>query len=291
MSDRLPSVASGEGPLAIICGAGSLPFAVAEAANRGGRRVVLFGLRGAADSQRVAQYQHHWAGIGQFGRFCRIARSEGCRDVVLIGGLVRPTITQLWPDFGTLRYLPRLFKLFRGGDDHLLSGIAQMFEQEGFRLIGADQVAPEILMPHGPLGLRTPQERDRADIAIGLALLKATGPFDVGQAVVVAEKRVLAIEAADGTDEMLAHLAELRRNGRIRSREGAGVLVKAPKLGQDRRIDLPSIGPPTIEGVARAGLAGIAVVAGSAIVAEPERVAKAANNTNVFVIGIGADGH
>jgi len=289
MSDRSPSITSGDGPLAIICGGGSLPFAVADAAMRRGRRVVLFGLRGAAEQQRITGYPHHWAGIGQFGRFRRIARAEGCRDVVLIGGLVRPTITQLWPDLATIRLLPRLYRLFRGGDDHLLSGVARIFEEEGFRLIGADQVAPEILMPYGALGLRKPDEPARADIACGLALLNATGPFDIGQAVVVAENRILAIEAADGTDEMLAHLAELRRNGRIRSREGVGVLVKAPKSSQDRRIDLPSIGPPTIEGVAQAGLAGIAVVAGSTIVAEPERVAKAADQANIFVIGIDAD--
>ena len=144
-------------------------------------------------------------------------------------------------------------------------------------------------MPHGVLGSFKPRERDRTDISCGLALLQATGRFDVGQAVVVAESRILAIEAADGTDEMLAHLAELRRSGRIRSPEGAGVLVKAPKAGQDRRVDLPSVGPLTVEGVARAGLAGIAVVAGSAIVAEPERMVKAADKTKVFVVGIAAD--
>jgi DUF1009 family protein len=289
MNAQSTAAAKSDGPLAIICGGGSLPFAVADAAVRAGRRVILFALRGFADAQRVAAYPHHWAGLGQFGRFRRIARAEGCRDVVLIGSLVRPRITQLWPDLATLRVLPRLVGLFRGGDDRLLSGIATIFEQEGFRLIGADQVAPDILMPQGPLGSFKPGERDRTDIACGLALLQATGPFDVGQAVVVADNRILAIEAADGTDEMLAHLAELRRSGRIRSPEGTGVLVKAPKSGQDRRIDLPSIGPPTIDGVARAGIAGIAVIAGSAIVAEPERMAKTADKAKVFVVGIDAD--
>jgi UDP-2,3-diacylglucosamine hydrolase len=284
-----PLVSADSGPLAIICGGGSLPFAVADAALRAGRRVILFPLRGAADRERVATYPHHWTGLGQFGRFRRIARAEGCRDVVLIGSLVRPRIAQLWPDLATLRVLPRLIKFFRGGDDHLLSGIATIFEEEGFHLLGAEQVAPDILMPQGLLGSVGLTESDRIDIKCGLALLQATGPFDVGQAVVVADSRVLAIEAADGTDEMLAHLSELRRSGRIRSAEGRGVLIKAPKPGQDRRIDLPSIGPPTIDGVVRAGLAGIALAAGSAIIAEPERTAKAADMAKVFVIGFGAD--
>ena len=290
MSAQLTASVQGDGPLAIICGGGSLPFAVADAAVRGGRRVILFPLKGAAEADRVASYPHHWAGLGQFGRFRRIARAEGCRDVVFIGSVVRPKITQLWPDFVTFTLLPRLARLFRGGDDRLLSGIAKFFEEQGFRLIGADQIAPEILMPHGPIGRLSPGDRDKADIASGLSLMRATGPFDVGQAVVVADNRILAIEAADGTDEMLAHLAELRRSGRVRSPEGRGVLVKAPKPGQDRRIDLPSIGARTVEGVARAGLAGIAVVAGSAVVAEPERLAMVADKAKIFVVGIDADG-
>ena len=138
-----------------------------------------------------------------------------------------------------------------------------MFEENGFRLLGAHEVAPEILMPEGALGRVQPRERDRADIAFGLDYLRASGPFDIGQAVVVADKHVLAVEAAEGTDAMLARVAEMRASGRVRSAVGTGVLVKAPKRGQDARFDLPSIGPRTVESVARAGLAGIAVVAGS----------------------------
>jgi hypothetical protein len=178
----------------------------------------------------------------------------------------------------------------RGGDDRLLSGIGTLLEEHGFRLVGADEIAPEILMPIGPLGRLAPIERDRLDIATGLSLLRATGPFDVGQAVVVSENRILAIEAADGTDAMLAHVAELRRKGRIRTSPGTGVLIKAPKPGQNRRIDLGSIGPRTVEGAARAGLAGIAVLAGSTVVAEPERIPAAADGAGLFVIGIEADG-
>jgi DUF1009 family protein len=257
---------------------------------RAGRRVVLFPLRGAADAKRVEGYPHHWLRMGGPGRFRRIARETGVRDVVFIGSVVRPRVSQVWPDLLALRLLPRMFRLLRGGDDRLLSGIAKLFEEHGFRLLGADEVAPEILMPLGPLGRRAPNERDQSDIATGLSLMRATGPFDVGQAVVVSDNRILAIEAADGTDAMLSHLADLRMSGRIRSVDGAGVLVKAPKPGQDRRIDLPSIGPQTVEGVARAGLAGIAVVAGSTIVAEAQRIPAAADAADIFVVGIRADG-
>jgi DUF1009 family protein len=288
MSDSASSAAQNEGPLAIICGGGSLPFAVADAVRERGRRVVLIPLRGWADPDRVAGYPHHWCALGQFGRFCRIARSEGCRDVVLIGTLIRPPVWQIRFDLGTLRVLPRILAAYRGGDNYLLSGFAGIFEDHGFRLLGAHEVAPEILVPEGALGRRRPNEQERADIVRGLALLNAIGPFDIGQAAVVAGNHVLAVEAAEGTDRMLARVAELRGT-RLRAASG-GVLIKAPKPGQDRRFDLPSIGPQTIEGIARAGLAGVAVLAGGAIIAEPQRIAAAADQKNVFVVGVRTDG-
>ena len=163
-------------------------------------------------------------------------------------------------------------------------------EQNEFRLLGAHEVAPQILMVEGTIGRHQPSGRDQTDIARGLALLAALGPFDVGQAVVVADGHVLAVEAAEGTDRMLERIVSLRREGRIHSPPGLGVLVKAPKPGQDRRFDLPAVGTSTVEGVARAELAGVAVVAGSAVIAEPERVGQLADAANVFVVGVRGPG-
>ena len=285
MSDAGPAHGTDNGPLAVICGGGALPFAVADAVGKRGRRVVLFAIRGWADPQRVAAYPHHWASFGQFGWFCRVAQREGCRDVVLIGSVERPAIWKIRPDFKTLRLLPRIVGLLRGGDNRLLKGVAAIFEEHGFRLVGAHEIAPDILMPEGLLGRERPTAGDQADIATALALLEATSPFDVGQAVVVADTRVLAIEAAEGTDRMLARIAELRQGGRIADAR-RGVLVKAAKRGQDRRVDLPSIGPRTVEGAARAGLAGIAVVSGSTIIAEAGLTGAAADRERLFVIGV-----
>ncbi|TMK04147.1 MAG: DUF1009 domain-containing protein [Alphaproteobacteria bacterium] len=284
MTEAVPAKPADDGALAIICGGGTLPFAVADAVTKYGRRVVLFAIRGWADPKRVVDYPHYWAALGQFGAFCRLARREGCQDVVLIGSMMRPAIWQIRPDLKTLRLLPRIFGMFRGGDDYLLKGVAAIFEEHGFRLLGAHAVAPEILMPEGALGRERPTGRDNADIAKGLAFLAAASPFDVGQAVVVADARVLAIEAAEGTDSMLERIAQLRQTGRIAS--GRGVLVKAAKRNQDRRLDLPSIGPQTVEGAARAGLAGIAVVAGSTVVAEPAQIGAIADRAGLFVLGL-----
>ena len=206
-----------EGPLALICGGGSLPLAVADLVAARGRKVVLFPLRGAADGLPVERFAHHWLRIGRIGKFVRIARTEQCRDVVFIGSLVRPSLWQVRPDLKGLTMLPRVMAAFRGGDDHLLTGMGRLLEQEGFRLLGAHEVAPEILVPQGKLGRLAPSERDLADMALGLDYLRAAGPFDVGQAVVVAGRHVLAVEAAEGTDQMLARVAELRANGRVRA--------------------------------------------------------------------------
>lgn len=275
-----------DGPLALICGGGSIPVAVAEAVTRRGRRVVMFPVRGWAEPAAVEAYPHHWIAVAQVGRFLRLAAAEGCRDVVFIGTAFRPPLHTFRIDWAALRLLPRMIHSFRGGDDHLLSEAARVFEDHGFHIVGAHEVAPDILIPQGAVGSVTPSPRDQGDIGRGLDLLHATGPFDVGQAVVVADNHVLAVEGVEGTDAMLGRVAELRRIGRIATPKGVGVLVKAPKPNQDRRFDLPTIGPRTVEEVAQAGLAGIAVIAGSSIIAEPAAVARAADKAGVFVIGI-----
>lgn len=272
-------------PLAILCGGGSLPQAVADAAAGRGRKVVLFPLRGVASGVWLERYPHHWCYLGQLGKFLRLAAAEGCKDIVFIGSLVRPALWQLRFDWGAIKNLPRIVAAFRGGDNHLLTGVSKLVEEAGFRLLGAHEVAPEILVPHGALGRAQPTDRDRADIAAGFDYLRATGPYDVGQAVVVANKHIVAVEAAEGTDNMLARVAEMRMAGRIRTPMGVGVLVKAPKRGQDLRFDMPSIGPATVDRAAAAGLAGIAVVAGETIIAEAGRLVEAADRAKIFVTG------
>lgn len=272
-------------PLGIVCGSGTVPYAVADAVVRRGRRVVLFALRGWADATAVQAYSHHWIWLGQFGRICRLARQEGCGEIVFVGGLVRPSIWQLRLDWGTLMQMPLIVRSFRGGDDHLLSGVGRVFENGGFRVIGAHEAAPEITAPVGPLGQLRPDAAVEHDIARGFGLLAAMSAFDVGQAAVIAGRRVLAIEAAEGTDAMLDRVTTLREAGRLALPAGIGVLVKAPKRRQDRRFDLPSIGPETVTRAARAGLAGIAVIAGATIVAEPQRLIAAADRAGLFVVG------
>jgi DUF1009 family protein len=275
-------------PFGIIAGGGVLPFAVADSLQARGITPVLFALKGFCDPAQVTRFQHHWIPIGQFGRLLKLMRSENCRDLTFIGTLVRPAVSEIRLDWATLRLMPKVFRAFRGGDDHLLTSVSRLFEDEGFRLLGIKDVAPDVLMPAGSLTRAMPDHDAEADIAKGREVLRALSPFDIGQATVVIDGHVVGIEDIEGTDGLLARVAHLRKQGRIRAKAGRGVLVKAPKSGQDLRFDLPTLGSRTIEGAAAAGLAGIAIVAGNTIVADPQQMIVAADAAGLFVTGMPA---
>lgn len=274
--------------IGIIAGGGVLPFAAADAIRKRGANAFLFAIKSFCDPERVASFPHHWVALGQVGRLTRLMHAEGCRDIVFIGGLVRPALSEIRLDWGTLRAITAIAKAMRGGDDHLLRGIAGIFEQHGFHLVGIKDVAPELLMPEGSITQRSPDDDMKADIAKGRDLLAALGPYDVGQAVVVIDGHAVGIEDIEGTDGLLARTARLRSEGRIRAKAGRGVLVKAPKAGQDLRFDLPTLGPKTVDGLIAAGLAGAGIVAGQALVAEPQIMIEKADKAGLFVVGLPA---
>jgi DUF1009 family protein len=285
MTDRDLSISS---PVGLIAGGGALPFAVADSLLARGVTPVLFALQGICDPAAAARYRHHWIPIGQLGRLARLMRGDGCRDLVFIGTLVRPALSEIRLDWGTLRAMRLILSAFRGGDDHLLTGIGCIFEQQGFRLLGIREVAPDLLMPAGSLTRAVPDADAEADIAKGRAVLRALSPFDIGQATVVIDGHVVGVEDIEGTDGLLARVARLRGENRIRAKAGRGVLVKAPKSGQDLRFDLPTLGPQTIARAIAAELAGIAIVAGNTIVAEPQEMIAAADGAGLFVTGLPA---
>jgi DUF1009 family protein len=275
-------------PIGLIAAGGVMPFAVADSLVARGLDPVLFALKGACDPVRVARFRHHWISVGQVGRAVKLFRSENCRDLVFIGTLVRPALSEIRLDWGTLRVIGRVWAAFRGGDDHLLSGIGRILEQDGFRMVGIRDVAPDLLMPEGCITRAAPDQSAAADIARGRDVLRALSPFDIGQAAIVIDGHVVGVEDIEGTDGLLARAAHLRAEGRIRAKAARGVLVKAPKSSQDLRFDLPTIGPRTIEGAAKARLAGVAIVAGNTIVVEPQTMIEAADAAGLFVTGVPA---
>ncbi len=283
MTDRVSGMSS---PIGLIAGGGVLPFAVADSLTARGLKPVFFALKGVCDPERVSRFPHHWIAVGQIGKVVRLLRAENCRDLVFIGTLVRPALSEIRLDWGTIRAMGQVLAAFRGGDDHLLSGIGRILERDGFRMVGIKDIAPDLLMPAGCLTRKVPDQSAAADIARGLDVLRALSPFDVGQAVVVIDAHVVGVEGIEGTDALLARIAQLRAAGRIRAKAPRGVLVKAPKQGQDLRYDLPTLGPRTIANAAAAGLAGLAVVAGNTLVAEPQALVDEADASNLFVVGL-----
>jgi DUF1009 family protein len=266
--------------LAIIAGGGTLPNLLAETCRAQGRDFRLVALSGAADAALDAAADARFR-IGAAGGLLKYLKGEGVEELVFAGKVERPGARDLRPDLRTMKFLARLGSRSLG-DDGLLRAILREFEAEGFRIVGPDEILSELLAPAGPLGAVVPDETAQADIARGCEVLASLGPADVGQCVVVQQGVVLGVEAVEGTDALLARARELRRDG------PGGVLVKLPKPGQDRRIDLPAIGARTVTGAAEAGLRGIAVAAGATLLIDPAAVRETADAAGLFVVGIEA---
>ena len=270
--------------LAILCGGGGLPLEVARAAAANGRPPFLVGLVGATDPA-IEAFSHIWVRLGEVGKLFAALAERRVADLAIVGALTRPEFSELRLDWGALKRAPRLAALFRGGDNRLLAGVAAIFEREGVRVVGAHEIAPQMLAPLGPIGVRAAAPDADADARLGAEALAALSPFDVGQGVVVADGRVVAVEAAEGTDAMLERVAALRASRWLRFSGPAGVFVKAPKRGQDLRLDMPAIGPRTIALAARAELKGVALAAGLVLIAERGETARRADQAGLFVAG------
>ena len=243
--------------LGILAGGGRFPGQVAKAALAAGRSVFLIGLEGFADSAVLNPFPHGFARIGAAGRILDMLRAHGCQDVVMVGPVRRPSFLDLRPDAAGARILARIGKAAFGGDDGLLAAVMRVLSEEGFRVLGVHEILREAVATMGLWTRTAPDALALADIKRGISVAHALGGADVGQCVVVQQGVVLAVEAAEGTDAMLSRVAPLALAG------PGGVLVKLVKPGQDRRADLPTIGPETVMGAARAGLRGIAVEAGA----------------------------
>lgn len=280
---------AGEGQirsLALVAGNGSLPGQIADALTGSGRTFRVVAIKGEAD-ERTRALADTELGWGEIGRLYEFLNKSGAQDVLLIGGVSkRPDFTSILGDFGTLKRLPTIIRALAGGDDSLLTKVIRLFEVEGFRIVGIKDVAPQLLASSGVLGKVRPKDADWRDLQLALQATEKLGELDIGQAAVAVGGRVVALEGAEGTDAMLARCAELKRIGRVRAKGRSGVLVKTAKPDQDLRVDLPTVGPRTIELAVDAGLAGIAVEAHGALIAEKDETLAMADKSGLFVIGI-----
>lgn len=269
--------------LGIIAGSGALPGALVKSCQAQGIEPFIIAFKGQTDPHTTENIGHIWTHMGAAGSIMQALEQRSIHDLVFIGGVRRPSLADLHPDFTTLCFFAKhMFRI--NGDNDLLGAMRILLEERGFTLHGIHRFMPELLMPRGLLAGPAPDAHDQADIDRGITVLKTTGALDIGQAVVVQGGIVLGIEAAEGTDALITRCAALRRKGAAR-----GVVVKLAKPGQDPDLDLPTIGPDTIDHIAAAGLAGLAAQSGATLMVDPEEIAIRANHHKIFVIGITPD--
>jgi DUF1009 family protein len=270
------------GPVGIVAGRGALPVALARALAAEGRDAVLAEMAGFAvsnpDGLPVIPFR-----VEKLGALFKALRAEGVAEVVFAGAVARPRLDPAQFDFKTMMLAPRILPALKGGDDATLRVVLDIFEAEGFTVRAAHQVAPQLLPTAGVPTRAQPGSRDRKDAARAAAIVAALSAVDVGQGAVVAGGLALGVEALPGTDRMLAQVAALPADLRPDPNRARGVLFKGPKAGQDRRIDLPVIGPDTVAGAASAGLSGIAIAAGGVMVLDRAAVIAAADDADLFL--------
>jgi hypothetical protein len=274
------SVGKPGGALGIIAGGGGLPRRLIESSRAAGRAVFVLALEGEAEPETVGDVPHAWCRMGAAAKGLGLLRDNGVTDLVIAGGVRRPTLTTIRPDWRAAKFFAKVgYRLL--GDDGLLSAIAKELEIEGFHLVGAHELLDAAAsVPEGPLGRLRPNAEAEADVARGIAIARAIGALDIGQAVVVQQGLVLGVEAIEGTDALLRRCAGLRRDG------PGGVLVKVAKPGQESRIDRPTVGPLTVRIAAEAGLQGIAVEAGTTLLIDREDTIRSADAAGLFVVGV-----
>lgn len=271
--------------LGIIAGGGDLPRAVAEAARKDGREIFVVSLTGESDDW-TAQFPRERVSLGEMGKSLRALSAHDCRDVIFAGRVDRPRFTDLRLDTKGALVAPRIAAAALKGDDALLRAVVDVFEKEGHRVVSIAEAAPSLVVRDGVIGRARPSAEALQDIRKGFEVVSRLGELDIGQAAAVCDGLVLAVEAAEGTDAMLARISALPERLRGTPDKRRGVLVKAPKPIQDRKTDLPVIGVRTIANAGAAGLAGIALEANGALIVDRDDVVRAADAAGLFVIGV-----
>lgn len=269
--------------IGLIAGGGRLPAIIGAHLQSCGVRVFVIRLS-EVDDDALHMFDGVDGRMDKMGRCFEVLKAHNISDIVLIGRVGRPQLRALRPDFVTLKILPHLlWPLLFKGDDALLRAVRRMLEQRGFHLWGAHQLAADLLAPEGVMGAHEPGPQGRADIAKGWGAALAHGQADKGQAIVVQREMILDVEGRDGTDALIARAGKLRIPGGAQP-----VLVKTVKPNQDRLIDLPTVGPDTVQECFNAGFAGIAVEAGGVLIADKAQMIKLADEQGIFVIGLRA---
>ncbi|RCL01402.1 MAG: hypothetical protein JSC085_000278 [Candidatus Tokpelaia sp. JSC085] len=280
-SESQLSVQMVSGRTAIIAGSGLLPLAIATVMRDQGHDPFLVILRGKVD-QRLYRFDHCEISIVEFAQLIRALKAAKVKNIVLAGGVTRPQWQHLKIDYPTIMAFPRICFALGKGDDALLRVFIRLVEKYGFHVVGAHEIVPGLLAPKGvKLTGKCPDKHERHNIALAAEAARRLGELDIGQGAIAVHGRVVALEGAEGTDNMLKRITRMRQDELIPQK--GGVLVKLMKPGQDERADLPTIGPHTVENAYRARLVGIAVEAKHSFILNIEQTVNKANQYGMFI--------
>ncbi len=263
----------------MLAGSGKMPLQIIKSCRERGVEVYVVGLQPFAVEEEFADSPHIMVRMGEVGKMLKWLKDNGAMDLVMAGGIKRPSLKELIPDWEGAKFLAKV-GMKSIGDDKLFRAVIEGLEERGFTVRGIEDVVPEMMFHEGIYGKVKPSSEDMSDIRRGIEVAKAIGAVDVGQAVVVQEGMVLALEAVEGTDMMLSRAASVKKQGK------APIMVKIKKPGQDTRTDMPAIGIQTIEQLKKYGIGGIAVESGGILVIEREEVIRLADESKIFIIGI-----
>ena len=275
-----------DGPVAILAGSGRLPLQLVQHLERSGRDHRILAFRGFVEPE-IRRRAHATVALLDLRRIMATLERWRPSVVTLVGAVSRPGFAALLGAYSLFANRNEVRDVIARGDDQMLRGAVGLLEERGYRVVGAHELAPELVVARGLAGQVAPSPQDRSTVELGLALLESLSAFDIGQAAVLAGRRVLAIEGPEGTDRMLRRVRRLRGARFVRpARKEGGVLVKAAKRGQDLRVDMPTIGPRTVVEAAKAGLSGIAVGAGSSLLLDQTDALRTADELGLFLASV-----
>lgn len=266
-------------PIALFAGKGELPRTLIRTFQSQHRPFVVLAFKGQTEETLVHDIPHLWLHFGEVGKAMKYLKENQIQEVVMAGGITRPAMSEIRPDWEGVKWLAKIGSRALG-DDNLLKHVIKMVEEQGYQIVGPDDILNALLAPEGVLTVLKPDEQAMNDMSRGIEVLKALANVDVGQAVVVQEGLVLGVEAIEGTDALIERAGALQRSGL------GGVLVKMAKTHQELRVDLPTIGVETIQNIAKSGLRGIAVEAGRTLILNQPDVLKMAQEKGLFIIGL-----
>lgn len=265
--------------IGILAGGGNVPKHVADAIIASGKEVFVVGFEGQTDLSIISNYNHQLVKLGSVGKLVKILREHNVQDIVFIGSIERPSLKNLSLDLKGMEFLTKV-GMEAMGDDSLLRAVRRFLETEGFKMRGAHYFAPDLLTPDTLLTNKSLSKEDLVDIEYGIKLSQVLGQHDIGQAVVVQQGMVLAVEAIEGTDRLISRVGSLKRKGK------GPVLVKSCKPGQDMDMDLPTAGLHTLKLLQENSFTGLALHAEHSLLLDREAVVDYANQHKMFVTGV-----